>query len=76
MLTKLAVMTFVSASLLIMLHFGLWVFKSALFWMASYIDRITPAFSAWIIAIQFSGLVVMACPQFPLVRIPTFFIYE
>ena len=68
-LTKLGVVAFVSASLLITLHVGLWIFKLALFWMANYIDCITPPFSPWIIAIQFSGLAVMVCPWFPLVRI-------
>lgn len=56
----------------ISIHFGLWIFKLALFWMVSYIDRITPAFSPWIIVIQFSGLAVMACPRFPLVCMLTF----
>jgi hypothetical protein len=68
LLTQLGVVTFVSASLLITVHLGLWILKLALFWMGNYINCITP-FSPWVIAIQFSGLAVVACPSFPLVDI-------
>jgi hypothetical protein len=68
LLTKLGVVTFVSASLVITVHLSLWILKLALFWMGSFIDCITPL-SPWILAIQFSGLAVIACQWFPLVRI-------
>jgi hypothetical protein len=69
LLTYFGTIVFASASLLIALHVGLWIFKYVLFWAANYIERITPFFSPWILAVQFSGLAVMACPRFSLVRI-------
>ena len=67
--TNLGVVTFVSASLLITLRLGLWILKLALFWMSMYIDRATPPFCPWIVAIQFSGLAIIICRWFPLVPI-------
>lgn len=69
LLTNFSVITFASTSVLVTLHFGLWIFKFALFWVGNYIDRNAPSFCPWLLAIQFSGLLVMICPRLPLVRI-------